>query len=459
MSTVLMIFAARMNQLTTISPADEFRKTWKLSLPIIFGELCQMALHIIDTAMVGSLGYKQLAAAALVLAVMNIPFVLGIGMTISVSQMVSLSHGRNDSQKVSHYFYNGFWLCAATAVVIALGLELGKNILLHLDQDPEVAAMAVPFLQVLAYSIIPGLCFFALKQFADGLEKTRTAMIISMLALPLNFGLNWLLIYGRWGLPELGLQGAAWGTLITRTAMFVFLGLIILYHPAFRRYIAVRKSQWKIRMQTMRELLHIGVPSALQIGLEGGAFAVSGIIVGTIGPTEQAAHQIALSCASFTFMVSLGLAQGSSIRVSNAFGTRQGARIHAIGKTAMLSAIGYGVLCAIGFIAFRNSLPLAFNENSGVVALTSLLLIYAAIFQISDATQAVGAGLLRGIKDVRIPTILVAVAYWVIGIPAGYLLAFQGGFGAAGIWMGFIIGLTCSSLFLCFRFLRMSRKI
>ncbi|HTN06445.1 MATE family efflux transporter, partial [Agriterribacter sp.] len=422
----------------------EAKSTLRLSFPIILGELAQMALHIIDTAMVGALGYKQLAAGALVLAVLNIPFVIGIGMTISVSQLVSMSHGRKDSQKVSHYFYNGFWLCAATAVIISLALVLGKNVLFHLKQDPEVAALAVPFLELMGWSVIPMLLFMSLKQFTDGLERTRTAMIISLVALPFNIFINWLLIFGNWGLPRLELPGAGWGTLITRSLMFLTLGAVILWHPLFRRYIIVRKNQWKLRLKTIRELLHIGVPSSLQVGMEGGAFAISGIIIGTIGATEQAAHQIALSCASFTFMVSMGLAQGSSIRVSNAYGSRNGLKITTIGKSTLITALLYGILCALIFILLRNILPVAFNKNTDVIRMAALLLIYAAVFQISDATQAIAAGLLRGIKDVKVPTLLIGIAYWVVGIPAGYWLAFHAGLGASGIWIGFIAGLSSS---------------
>ncbi|HRO45458.1 MATE family efflux transporter [Agriterribacter sp.] len=437
----------------------EAKSTLRLSFPIILGELAQMALHIIDTAMVGALGYKQLAAGALVLAVLNIPFVIGIGMTISVSQLVSMSHGRKDAQKVSHYFYNGFWLCAVTAVVISLALVLGKNVLFHLKQDPEVAALAVPFLELMGWSVIPMLLFMSLKQFTDGLERTRTAMVISLVALPVNIFINWLLIFGNWGFPRLELPGAGWGTLITRSLMFFTLGAVILWHPLFRRYIIVRKNQWKLRLKTIKELLHIGVPSSLQVGMEGGAFAVSGIIIGTIGATEQAAHQIALSCASFTFMVSMGLAQGSSIRVSNAYGGRNSLKITAIGKSTLITALLYGTLCAAIFISFRNILPVAFNENTSVIRMAALLLIYAAVFQISDATQAIAAGLLRGIKDVKVPTLLIGIAYWIVGIPVGYVLAFNTSLGASGIWIGFIAGLSCSSLFLCYRFLRMAKKV
>lgn len=436
----------------------EATKTIRLALPIIIGELAQMALHIIDTAMVGAISYKQLAAAALVVNAMNIPFVLGIGMTISVSQMVSMAHGRRDSQQVSHYLFNGFILCTITAIIISLSLVFGKNILLHLGQDPEVVQLALPFMQLMGLSIIPMLLFMTLKQFTDGLEYTRTAMLISLIGMPVNIFLNWLLIYGNWGFPRLELNGAGWSTLITRSIMFIVLGVIILKHSTFSRYIAISSRQWKLRSKTIKELLHIGVPSSLQIGMEAGAFAVSGIIIGTIGAVAQASHQIALSCASFTFMVSMGLAQAGSIRVSNAFGTANWPKISAIGKSTLVVALGYGVFCGIAFTVFRYQLPVLFNKNADVLQLAALLLLFAAVFQISDSTQAIGAGLLRGIKDVKFPTILICIAYWVIGLPLGYVLAFRFNMGASGIWVGLITGLTLASIFLISRFLKMSKK-
>jgi MATE family multidrug resistance protein len=436
----------------------EASRTIRLAVPIIIGELAQMLLHIIDTAMVGAIDYKQLAAASLVINSINIPFVFGIGITISVSQMVSMAHGRRDAQLVSHYLFNGFCLCALTAVLISQGLVLGKNFLYHLGQDPEVVKLALPFLQLMAFSIIPMLLFMTLKQFADGLEYTRTAMILSLAGMPVNIFLNWLLIYGHWGFPRLELVGAGWATLITRSIIFIVLGIVILKHSTFRKYIAVSSRQWKLRSRTLADLLRIGIPSSLQIGMEAAAFAVSGIIIGTISAVAQAAHQIALSCASFTFMVSMGLAQAGSIRVSNAFGRRDWSKISLIGKSTLLTALGYGIFCAIGFIVLRNKLPAAFNNNADVLELAGLLLLFAAVFQISDSTQAIGAGLLRGIKDVKVPTLLIAIAYWVVGLPAGYALAFGLNMGAAGMWLGIIIGLTLASIFLIIRFLRMSAK-
>jgi len=434
------------------------KKTFNLALPIILGELSQMFLHIIDTAMVGAVSYKHLAAAALVMSVMNIPFVFGIGITISVSQMVSMASGRNNRKLVSHYLFNGFWLCAISAVIISLAIELSKNILFHLDQDREVALLALPYLQMMGWSVIPMLLFMALKQFTDGLEHTKTAMILSILALPLNVFLNWLLIYGNWGFPRLELVGAGWGTLITRSVIFIVLGLIILYHTTFQRYVAVRSKEWVFRWETLKELLAIGIPSSFQITMEAGAFAVSGILIGTIGAVEQAAHQIALSIASLTFMVSMGLSQAGSIRTSNAFGRNDSGIIRLIGKSTLLMALIYGSLCAIVFILFRNQLPVIFNKNAEVVAMAAYLLLFAALFQISDSTQAISAGLLRGIKDVKVPTYFIGIAYWAIGIPVGCLLAFYFKMGAAGIWTGFIVGLTFSAAFLSLRFKKMSAR-
>ncbi|HEU4471115.1 MAG TPA: MATE family efflux transporter [Flavisolibacter sp.] len=427
-------------------------KTIKLALPIIIGEMAQMALHIIDTAMVGAIDYRQLAAAALVVNAMNIPFVLGIGMTISVSQMVSMAKGKQDDAAVSHYLFNGFFLCALTALVISLLLVGGRSLLLDLGQDPDVALIALPFMKLMGFSIIPMLLFMTLKQFTDGLEFTRTAMLLSLIALPINILLNWLLIYGNLGFPRLELEGAGWATLITRTFTFLLLAAVVLRHKTFQPYISLRRQQWQFKKRTLKDLLHIGVPSGLQLGMEAGAFAVSGIIIGTLGAVPQAAHQIALSCASFTFMASMGLAQAGSIRVSNAFGRKDWIHISAIGKSTLVTALLYGIGCATGFILLRQVLPGFFNKNPEVVALAGGLLLLAAIFQISDSTQAIGAGLLRGIKDVKTPTMLIAAAYWVLGLPIGCLLGFYFGLGTSGIWIGLILGLSFASLFLAIRF-------
>jgi MATE family multidrug resistance protein len=439
--------------------SGEAKYTIRLAVPIIIGELAQMSLHLIDSAMVGAISYKQLAATSLVISAMNIPFVIGIGMTISVSQMVSMAHGRRDARMVSHYLYNGFVLCTITALIISLALVFGRDILYHLGQDPEVVEYALPFMKLLGISIIPMLLFMTLKQFCDGLEYTRTAMVLSLCAIPLNIFFNWLLIYGNWGFPRLELVGAGWSTLITRTVIFILLLFVVLKHSTFRRYIVLSRKQWFLSGKTFRELLRIGIPSSLQIGMEAGAFAVTGILVGTMGAVAQASHQIALSCAAFTFMVSMGLSQAGSIRVSNAFGRNDWPKISAIGKSTIYTSLLYGLFCAALFTVLRWQLSKLFSTEQAVIELSALLLLFAAVFQISDSTQAIGAGLLRGIKDVKKPTWLIAVSYWVIGIPVGYICGITFKMGAAGMWIGLILGLTMASIFLITRFLKMTKKI
>jgi MATE family multidrug resistance protein len=439
-----------------------FRKealtTWKLSAPIILGELTQMALGIIDSIMVGKISYQQLAAAALVNSVLNIPFVLGFGMTMSISQTVSMANGQKDESKVSHYLYNGFWLCTIAAVIIAVTLQFSKNILFHLNQDNDVVTLGAPYLQIMGWSIIPMMMFISLKQFADGLERTKTAMLLSIAALPINIFFNWLFVYGNLGFPRLELKGAGYGTLITRILILLIFAIVLFVNPFFTKYIAVRKNQRILRLQTIKELLQIGIPSSLQATMESGAFAVSSIIIGTLGAIQLAAHQIAISCASLAFMVSWGLAQGGSIRVSNALGRNNWRDIHIIGKSTLASSLVYGIFGVLFFISFRNFLPLVFNNNPTVIALASVLMLLAALFQISDASQAVAVGLLRGIKDVKIPTLYIAIAYWVVGIPIGCLMAFTFKMGAAGMWIGFVSGLTFSSIFLNHRFFKLLKK-
>ncbi|HLS30158.1 MAG TPA: MATE family efflux transporter [Flavobacteriaceae bacterium] len=433
-------------------------KTLKLAYPVILGQLAQMILGVIDMAMVGSVGYKELAAAALVNNVINIPFVLGIGVTISVSQLVSMASGQRDKALVSHYLFNGFILAGVTAIIIALGLAFGKNILFHLRQDPEVATLAVPYLQLMSWSIIPMLLFMSLKQFTDGLEFTKTAMIISLTAIPINFFLNYIMIFGYLGFPRLELVGAGIGTLITRIFIFIALAMVVLRHKLFRRYIIIGKRQWYLNRKTWRDLLYIGIPSSLQVGMESGAFAVSAILIGTIGAREQAAHQIAISVVALTFMVSMGLSQAGSIRVSNSFGRKDLPLLRLIGKTTFITAVIYGTICAISLILLRNFIPLLFTQDTAVIEIAVTLLLFAAIFQISDSTQAVSSGLLRGIKDVRIPTLYIAIAYWVVGIPVGSLLTFYFQMGAIGIWIGFIVGLTTSAILLSLRFKNITKS-
>ena len=437
----------------------ELSRTLKISTPLIISNVSQIGLGLIDSAMIGAVDYKQLAASSLVLNVISIPQILGTGIAIAISPLTAIANGQNNIYEASKTLFNGFLLSAVAAVVIALTMVMSQNLLFHLGQDKEVALLSVPFYNLLAWSLIPMLMFAAVKQFSDGLEFTKTAMMLSLISLPLNAFLNWIFIYGKFGFERLELAGAGLGTLITRIVIAVTLILIVARHKRFRPYIQIRRKAWKLDTKTWKDLLHIGIPTSMQYGMEVAAFSISGIMIGWLGATSQAAHQIALNLASATFMASSGLALGGSIRIANAFGRNEKMLLRSIGVSTIAGSLMYGVFCALLFILFKDHLPLLFTNNAQVATVSSALLVFAALFQISDASQAIGVGLLRGMKDVKIPTAFVAIAYWLIGIPIGYYLAFKLGMGAPGIWLGFVTGLTASSILLNTRFLQKSKVV
>ena len=433
----------------------EFRLTLKLSLPLILSNVAQVGLGLIDSAMVGAISYKQLAASSLVINAIGIPQVICIGMTIAITALVSIARGQRNEVAASRYLYNGVLLSTGISLLIALLCWLGMPLLDHMGQDPDIVPIAKPYFLVMAWGLVPMTFFLGLKQFSDALEHTHTGMILSLISLPLNAFLNWIFIFGHWGAPRMELLGAGVATLLSRVLIAAVLAWIIWRHKAYAAYISVRDKAWHFSRKTISELLHLGVPSGLQLVMEAGAFSVSGIMVGWLGATAQAAHQIALNCASTTFMAILGLSMGGSIRTAHAYGANDRHRLYAIGKSTIMGGLIYGLAAGLLFVLLRYQLPLLFNQETAVVQLSAQLLLVAALFQVSDSLQAIGAGLCRGIKDVRLPTLLVTIAYWGIGIPVGYVLAFPMGWGASGIWWGFVAGLSMAALFLNRRFLKL----
>jgi MATE family multidrug resistance protein len=435
----------------------EFSKTLQIAVPIIISNIAQASLLLIDSVMIGRVDYMQLAASSVVINVMAIPQVIGMGMTVAMSPLIAIANGKQDVLTASKILFNGLLLCTITSIVLAVCLVLNKGFLFHLGQDYSVVKFATPFYGIIAWSLIPMLMFMAVKQFTDALEFTKTGMLLTIISLPINAFLNWIFIYGKFGMPRLELYGAGVATLITRVLITVTLIVVVLRHPVFSPYMRVWRKAWKVKFKLWKELLQIGIPSSMQLGMETGAFSVSGIMIGWLGPTAQAAHQVALNLASATFMAALGLALGGSIRVANAYGKGDRFQLRMIGKSTMAGGLIYGSICAISFILLRNALPFLFTSNIQVTTMASTLLMFAALFQVSDASQAIGVGLLRGIKEVKLPTAFVGIAYWIIGIPTGYYLAFKMNMGASGIWTGFVAGLTVSALLLNARFLNKTR--
>ncbi len=436
----------------------EIRQTLQLGWPIMLGNLTQIALGIIDSAMVGAIHSSQLAAASLVNNILSLPMVLTIGLSTAISPLVAAARGEGNDDQPMRILYNGAWIVTLVALVLAFILHVGADLVFHLGQDVVVAKLSRSYLIWMGWATVPLAAFFAMKQFADGLGFTRRPMYLSVAVLPLNVLLNYAFIYGHWGAPRLELTGAGVGTLVARIIVMAALGVLIFRHvdfAPFRRHLA---EQLRWRRDRVRDIFRIGVPASLQYGMEAGAFAFSGIMAGWLGYQAQAAHQIAIGLASITFMVALGISAAGTIRVGYAYGRRDWPGVRQIGMTTLVIAAAYGLLCGLLLTVGRRQLPLLFNDEPTVLGIAAVLLMLAAVFQISDSVQAVGVGLLRGLQDVRIPTYFVAFAYWGVGVPAGYLLAFPLNWGVNGLWAGFVLGLSGSAILLSWRFHQLTRS-
>lgn len=437
---------------------QEVKRTLHLGWPIILGNLTQMALGLIDSAMVGAIHSSQLAASSFVNNMIGIPLIIGMGMCMAIAPLVAAAQGEGDNDKPLRILYNALWVVGILATLMAAGLTLGIDVVYHMGQDEIVATLARPYLLWMAWGMLPMVFFLAIKQFADGLGYTRIAMYISLSALPINVLLNYAFIYGHWGAPRMELTGAGVGTLISRTIIMLAIGAFVLKSGKFAPFRQHLQDQLRFKMDRVRDIIRIGIPSSMQYGMESAAFAVSGIMAGWLGYIQQAAHQIAIHLAALSFMIPLGISAAGSIRVGFAYGKKKWAHARQIGIATLLMAGTYGVLCGTFFILLRHQLPYLFNDEAPVIGYATQLLFLAAVFQISDAVQAIGVGLLRGLQDVKIPTYLVAIAYWVIGIPFGTFLAFQLKWEVSGIWIGLVTGLTFSAVFLSLRFLKITNR-
>jgi MATE family multidrug resistance protein len=435
----------------------EIKETLTLGWPIMLGNITQMLLGVIDSAMVGYIHSSQLAASSFVNNLITVPMILGMGMTMAIAPLVASARGGDDYDKPMEIAFNGFILSGVLVLVMAIAIHFGTGITHVMGQDEIVADLSGPYLRWMAWGMLPMVLFMAIKQFSDGLGLTRWPMYLSLASLPINGFLNYLFIYGKLGIPRMELEGAGIATTITRAFLLVAMAALVLWQPAFAPYRQNLRAKLRWSAPRAWEMARIGIPSALQFSMEAGAFAFSGLMAGWLGYIQQAAHQIVLNVASTTFMVSLGISAAGTIRVAHADGKGDRKLVRGIGYSTLVMAGVYGLFCAILLLAGQHLIPSFFNREAPVLSYAAGLMLLAGIFQISDSTQAVGVGLLRGLQDVRWPTVFVALAYWGIGIPVGYVLAFPLNWQVNGLWVGFIVGLSSSALLLFFRFRRLVR--
>jgi len=436
----------------------EFRTNLIIAFPVMLGQLGHVLVGFVDNIMVGELGAAALAAISLGNSLVFIALSLGIGFSFAITPLIAEADGAGDLEKGRNYFHHGVILCVFSGIFLFLLLLLAKPILYYLDQPPEVVVLAIPYLEIVALSMVPLMIFQAYKQFADGLSQTKYAMYATLLANIVNVIFNYLLIYGIWIFPRLELEGAAIGTLLSRFFMLWFVWEILRRKRKFNNYFKWSRKEL-IKPVIFKRLLALGLPTALQMLFEVAIFTATVFLAGTLGTNPQAANQIALNLASMTFMIAVGLGVAATIRVGNQKGLTNFKNLRRIALSVFLLTFLIEAVFALAFILLKDWLPYLYIDDLEVVVLAAQLLVVAALFQLSDGLQVVILGALRGLQDVRIPTIICFISYWIIGFPVSLFFGKDDQLGSMGIWLGLLAGLTSSAILLYIRFNYLSKKL
>lgn len=432
--------------------------SWKLAYPVMLSQLSHVMVGVTDSIMVGHVGATSLAAASLANVVFNVLMLFGIGVSYAITPLVASADGAHDTSKISATLRHGLVIAVVNSVILIAVVTLGKNVLYYIDQPTEVVSISIPYLSIITFSLLPVLIFQSFRQFAEGLSNTRIAMIILLMSVAINVFLNYLFIFGHGGFSPMGLNGAGWASLISRILMMSAIAGYVYFAKAFKPYrLGFSLSGYSRKL--FSQMLHIGIPAGLQFIFEVAAFDFSAVMMGWLGTKTLAAHQIAINLATISYMTTSGLAAAGTIRVSNELGKRNIRRLRDVAFTLLGMALVFMSIWAIFFIAARNILPMAYVEDPEVIAIAAPLIVIAGIFQLSDGTQVVCAGALRGLQDVKVPSLYIFVAYWIIGLPLGYWLGFQLQWGGLGIWTGLLIGLTLTALAMFIRFQMITRKL
>ncbi len=433
-------------------------KTMKLAYPVIIGQLGFILMGVVDSIMVGELGATSLAAASVANGLFIFIFVIGIGVSFAITPLVAIAVGAKKYDDCGIIFRQALLVDMVLGVMLLVMAYVGADFIQYLNQPEGVVGLATSYGKLLGYSIVPAMLFQTYKQFIEGLSVMRPAMVIVLLANIINAFINWLLIYGNLGFPALGLDGAGWATFTSRLFMAFVLVWYVMQSNRFKQFDVTLHFK-SINIKMIKKLLGLGLPSAVQYVFEVGAFFFAVIMVGWLGTKQLAAHQIALNLASISFMAALGVSAAGGIRVANEVGKQNIAEVRRAGFSAII--LGGSIMACFGivFITLRNFLPTLYIDDASVVSIASTLLIIASIFQIADGVQAVGIGVLRGLTDVKWPTLITFIAYWVLGPPSAYLFGFILKFNVQGVWIGLLIGLLSSAIMLTTRFNKKSKHL
>lgn len=430
--------------------------TLKLGLPLAGAQFTQMIIYTTDTVMIGWLGARELAASVLGAQSLFVVLMFGSGFAMAIMPLVAQAMGSGDIRAARRATRMGLWLVTGYSLLLMLPLWHMGAILTALGQEPELAQMAQGYTRILQWSLIPALYVLVMRSFLSAIEHTRIVLIATLCAAVVNAIANYCLIFGNFGAPQLGLEGAAIASLASNLlalAILVFYARMVESVARFEVFVRLWRADW----QAFFEVLQLGWPISLTVIAEVGLFAASSVMIGWIGAIELAAHGIALQLASLAFMIPLGLSAAATIRVGHAQGQGDHPNTYRAAVSVLAIALAIALCSAALFVIAPSFLIGMFlddaNAEAGkVLAMAVPLLAVAAAFQLVDSTQAVSAGLLRGIKDTRIPMFIAVFGYWCIGMAAAYLFAFRFGYGAVGVWMGLAIGLAVVAVMLTFRF-------
>ena len=420
-----------------------------------------------DNIMVGQLGAAELAAVSLGNSFFFIAMSLGIGFASAITPLVAEADSAKNSLGVKNALKHGLILCAILSVLLYLLMLLAIPVIHYMKQPLEVVELAIPYLYIISISIIPLVVFEALKRFSDGLSNTKYPMYATIAANIINIIINYLLIFGSFGFPKLGIVGAGIGTLVSRIIMIFFLSLIFMKRDKFKPYVLNIKFRI-VDSLIFKKIINIGFPSALQMLFEVGIFTAAIWMSGVLGKNFQAANQIAFNLSAMTFMVGVGLSVAAMIRVGNQKGLSDFIELRRIAFSVFMLTVLIEMFFAVMFLVFRDWLPTIYLdtenlsktlENTEVILIASKLLLIVALFQIFDGLQVVILGALRGMQDVKIPTIITFVSYWLIGFPISFYLGIYTPLKSTGIWIGLLISLVCASIMLYLRFNYLTKKL
>ena len=445
----------------------EFHYNLKLAFPVVLGMLGHMFVSFADNVMVGQLGAAELAAVSLGNSFFFIAMSLGIGFASAITPIVAEADSAKNPVGVKNALKHGLILCGLLSGILYSLMLLAKPVMRNMDQPLEVVDLAIPYLDIIAISIIPLVIFEALKRFSDGLSNTKHPMYATIVANIINVAINYLLIFGSFGFPKLGIIGAGIGTLISRLIMVIFLWIIFTKNKRFKLY--VTEIKFKItNIKIFKKITDIGLPSAFQMLFEVGIFTAAIWMSGVLGKNYQAANQIAFNLSAMTFMVGIGLGVAATIRVGNQKGLFDFVALRKIAFSIFLLTVLIEIIFALMFFILKDWLPTLYLdtenisktiENGEVILIASKLLLIVALFQIFDGLQVVILGALRGLQDVKIPTLITFIAYWLIGFPICFYLGLYTPLKSIGIWIGLLISLAVSSILLYLRFNYLSKKL